>query len=251
MTRVLMLLGCLVAATLGAPPAVHVWELQEIVLHASRTYANPYVDVETWVELKGPGFAGRVYGFWDGGDIYRVRVVATAPGDWSWTSGSNQPSDTGLNGRTGGFTARAWTEDEKRANPNRRGFLRPTANGHAAHVSSAADCEHCHAGTVTSAGTAILATSTLHLDKARDVQILAAYDTNGASPNYTQGSKTCNNVSCHGSGSPTWGGPKMKCSDCHAGTADTDSFAFGTAAAGYGDTVLRQSLLWVRIFSRT
>ncbi|HSW50421.1 MAG TPA: DUF4038 domain-containing protein, partial [Bryobacteraceae bacterium] len=44
--------------------------------------------------------------------------------------GSSQPSDKGLNGRTGAFTAREWTEEERRQNPNRRGFLRPTANGH-------------------------------------------------------------------------------------------------------------------------
>jgi hypothetical protein len=114
-----------------AQPTPHVWELQEIELRATRSYANPYVDVTCWVELKGPGFTGRVSGFWDGGDVFRVRIVATSTGKWSWTSGSNQPADQGLNGRTGGFTARDWTEEEKRQNPNRRGFLRSTANGHA------------------------------------------------------------------------------------------------------------------------
>jgi hypothetical protein len=121
--------------TCGSVQAVqkagHVWELQEIVLHAARSYENPYADVETWVELKGPGFAKRIYGFWDGGDLYRVRFVATVPGQWKWISGSNQPRDTGLNGKKGRFTAQDWTEEEKRANPNRRGFLRPTSNGHA------------------------------------------------------------------------------------------------------------------------
>jgi hypothetical protein len=110
---------------------VHVWQTQEIVLHASRSYANPYADVETWVQLNGPGFDKRVYGFWDGGDVYRVRFVATAPGEWTWTSGSNQPADSGLNGKTGRITARDWSEQEKGENPNRRGFLRSTANGHA------------------------------------------------------------------------------------------------------------------------
>src|SRR5512146_2775934 len=105
----------------------HVWELHEIELHASKSYANPYVNVETWVELTGPGFAKRVYGFWDGGDVYRVRIVATAPGTWNWISGSNQPADAGLNGKRGRLTARDWTDAEKRANPNRRGFLRPTS----------------------------------------------------------------------------------------------------------------------------
>ena len=111
--------------------AVHPWELQEIELRSSRTYTNPYTEVECWVDLKGPGFDKRVYGFWDGGDVFRVRIVATAPGNWTWASGSNQPADTGLNGKTGSFTARDWTEAEKQSNPNRRGFLRPTPNGHA------------------------------------------------------------------------------------------------------------------------
>jgi len=119
------------AAGLSAQGTIHVWELHEITLHAQRPYANPYVDVECWVELRGPGFARRVHGFWDGGDTFRVRVVATAPGRWTWTSGSNQSADRGLDGRSGAFTAHAWSEAEKRANPNRRGFLRATPNGHA------------------------------------------------------------------------------------------------------------------------
>ena len=121
-------LGC---ALLPAQTAIHTWELKEIELRSSRTYANPYTDVECWVELKGPGFAKRVSGFWDGGDTFRVRVVATAPGTWTWTSASNQPADTGLNQKSGTFTACDWTAAEKQLNPNRRGFLRSTPNGHA------------------------------------------------------------------------------------------------------------------------
>jgi hypothetical protein len=118
-------------SAVAAETTGHVWELEEIELHASRSYPNPYVDVETWIELNGPGFKKRVYGFWDGGDVHRVRFVATQAGEWNWTSGSNQPEDAGLNGKTGRFTARDWTEEEKRSNPNRRGFLRASPNGHA------------------------------------------------------------------------------------------------------------------------
>ena len=110
------------------PASAHVWELQEIELRAAQPYANAYVEVETWIELKGPGFSKRIYGFWDGGDVFRVRFVATAPGQWSWTSASNQPADAGLNGKSGGFTARQWSEAEKLGNANRRGFLRSTPN---------------------------------------------------------------------------------------------------------------------------
>jgi len=109
---------------------VHAWELQEITLAAARDYANPYVEVECWVELEGPDFRRRVYGFWDGRRTFKVRVVATAPGQWSWRVGSNQPEDTGLAG-AGSFRAVAWSEAELSVNANRRGFVRASENGHA------------------------------------------------------------------------------------------------------------------------
>ncbi len=129
---VVVLLRCVVsegaALTSGE---VHVWEAQEITFHAAQSYANPYSEVECWIELEGPGFARRVFGFWDGGRTFKVRFVATAPGEWRWRSGSNQPGDTGLNGGKGRLRAVAWSEAEKRENPNRRGFVRASANGHA------------------------------------------------------------------------------------------------------------------------
>lgn len=127
------LLG-LLGTGLRALPAsgeVHVWETQEIIFRASKDYANPYRDVDCWIELEGPDFAKRVYGFWDGGRTYRVRFVATAPGEWHWRSGSNQATDTGLNGGAGRLRAVDWSEVEKNENPNRRGFVRRTSNGHA------------------------------------------------------------------------------------------------------------------------
>jgi hypothetical protein len=127
-------LTCCFVATAEAgdpPPTSRVWDVQEITLSAAQSYANPYADVVVWVQLEGPGFSKRVYGFWDAGPVFKVRVAATTPGEWHWTSGSNQPADAGLNGKGGGFTASAWSDAEKNANANRRGFLRATANGHA------------------------------------------------------------------------------------------------------------------------
>lgn len=120
----------LFASSAFAADPVHVWEKRELTFHATRAFANPYTDATVWVDLEGPGFHQRVYGFWDGGDTFRVRLVATAPGEWRWTSGST-PADPGLSGRSGGFTAIEWTEAEKRENPLRRGFLRATPNDHA------------------------------------------------------------------------------------------------------------------------
>ena len=54
--------------------STHVWEKVEIKLQAQRQYDNPYTDVKVWVDLKGPEFERRCYGFWDGGHTFRVRV---------------------------------------------------------------------------------------------------------------------------------------------------------------------------------
>lgn len=117
-----------ITSAFAAP--THVWEKLEITLQASNNYANPYTDAQVWVDLKGPGFARRCYGFWDGGHLFRVRVLATTPGKWTWRSGS-QPADAGLAGHSGAFDAVSWTAAEMQANPCRRGNLRATANGHA------------------------------------------------------------------------------------------------------------------------
>jgi len=107
----------------------HVWQKVEITLHAKKSYENPYKQVEVWVNLEGPGFEKRCYGFWDGDNIFRVRVLATTAGEWRWSSGSNQ-YDSGLNGITGNFTAVGWSEAEKEENPCRRGMIKASANGH-------------------------------------------------------------------------------------------------------------------------
>jgi hypothetical protein len=130
----LLFFVCLVAAsTVNArlqSGEVHVWEVQEITLAAAGEYRNPYVDVECWVDLEGPDFRRRVHGFWDGGPIFKVRVVATHAGEWTWRVGSNQPGDTGLAG-SGKFRAVPWSDAELATNPNRRGFVRASADGHA------------------------------------------------------------------------------------------------------------------------
>ena len=106
----------------------HVWEMQEITLRAEATYANYYNDVTVWIDLKGPDFSKRIYGFWDGDSIFRVRFVATKPGQWEWISSSNQKTDAGLNGKTGRFTAEEWTEKEKQENKEKQKTI-PKMNG--------------------------------------------------------------------------------------------------------------------------
>jgi hypothetical protein len=117
----------------------HVWEKVEITLEASLRYDNPYTDVRVWVDLEGPGFSKRVYGFWDGGATFRVRIVAPTPGVWRWRSGASR-SDPGLVDQQGRLEATAWTAAELAENPCRRGFLQASANGHALTYADGTPC---------------------------------------------------------------------------------------------------------------
>jgi len=122
--------GVLGSAKEAAAADAHIWEKVELTFVAEKAFQNPYTEATVWVDLAGPGFSKRVYGFWDGGKEFKVRVTATAPGLWHWKSGS-EPHDSGLAGKTGSFVAKEWTEAEKRENPLRRGFLQATPNRHA------------------------------------------------------------------------------------------------------------------------
>ena len=106
----------------------HVWSKIDIPLKATGAYRNPYTEVEVWVDPEGPGFARRIYGFWDGGIDFVARVMATAPGIWRWRSGST-PADAGLAGKSGTFEAVPWSEAELAENPNRRGMVVATPDG--------------------------------------------------------------------------------------------------------------------------
>jgi len=125
-----VLLFLLLAPLAPDASGAHVWEKQELTFTAARSFTNAYTEAMVWVDLTGPNFSKRVYGFWDGGQTFRVRFLATEPGTWTWKSDSS-PTDDGLAGKSGSFEAVPWSETEKQANPLRRGFLCPTANHHA------------------------------------------------------------------------------------------------------------------------
>ena len=105
-----------------------IWEVQELSLAASGEYENPYLDMDVWIDLKGPGFEKRIFGFWDGGGSFKIRFTPVEAGLWTYVSGASRP-DQGLCGKKGEFTAEPWTEAEKEEAASRRGILRAGENG--------------------------------------------------------------------------------------------------------------------------
>jgi hypothetical protein len=108
------LLGCLAVAfgvtlngfaadrSASAPQPIHAWQRWEYALTSNHSYTNPYAEVTLRVKYTGPG--QRIiqgYGFWDGGDTFRIRCAFPAPGTWRWETECIGPSDTGLHGQRG------------------------------------------------------------------------------------------------------------------------------------------------------
>ncbi|HQZ68335.1 MAG TPA: DUF5060 domain-containing protein, partial [Planctomycetaceae bacterium] len=58
----------------------HVWQRWEHALTSDRQYKNPYADVTVQVRYTGPdGRSLLGYGFWDGGQVFRIRCSFPAP----------------------------------------------------------------------------------------------------------------------------------------------------------------------------
>ncbi|NTU85681.1 MAG: DUF5060 domain-containing protein, partial [Chloroflexales bacterium] len=92
------------------------YEPLELALQATRPTANPYRDVQLSATFSGPdGQRISIAGFWDGGDTWRVRFTPTAPGVWSYQTGS-EPADPGL--------SQSGTISVAKAASDSHGFLR-------------------------------------------------------------------------------------------------------------------------------
>ena len=104
-----MCLLTLVCALIGAEsvwgatgPHPHTWERWEHVLTSTRHGTNPYADVTLRVIYTGPaGHTLRTYGFWDGGDTFRIRCAFPTPGTWRWETECSDAANTGLHNQRG------------------------------------------------------------------------------------------------------------------------------------------------------
>jgi len=77
------------------------WRVHEITLTATVNHPRPE-QVTLWVTFEDPdGETLQVPGFWDGGDIWRVRFAPTRQGRWTWITACSETEDRGLHGVTG------------------------------------------------------------------------------------------------------------------------------------------------------
>jgi len=117
---------------------IKTWETFEISLKSSLKFQNPYVDclkkdeqphlTASFTGTDGPckGKTIRVPGFWDGGDIWKIRFAPSDAGTWKYETFS---ADRKMKGKKGEFKVTEWSDDEKASNPVRHGFITVNKSG--------------------------------------------------------------------------------------------------------------------------
>ena len=106
----------------------YLWQEIELTLTAENSYANPYTDLQLWIDFTHEsGQQLRRPAFWDGGQTWRIRLAPTKAGRWTWRSFSNV-ADEELIGKTGELTAVA-PEIAPDNRFHRHGFWRMSPGG--------------------------------------------------------------------------------------------------------------------------
>ncbi|MBR5006024.1 MAG: DUF4038 domain-containing protein [Clostridia bacterium] len=107
--------------------SVMIWKRTDIVLTSEKEYENPYKDVDVdAVFTHESGESIHLYGFWNGGNEWRVRFAPTKTGVWTYLITCSDASNASLNGVTGSLLA---VENTGTTDVDRHGFVKISENG--------------------------------------------------------------------------------------------------------------------------
>lgn len=84
------------------------WERFEVSLQSSVNYTNAPQQAQLEAVFTSPGGkTAKVYGFWDGKSVWRVRFSPNETGKWTYKTSCSDKSNTGLHDKKGEFTCTA------------------------------------------------------------------------------------------------------------------------------------------------
>jgi hypothetical protein len=109
----------------GHPHTVKQWLINDLAFAASEDL--DWNSFPLTVTFRSGSEILTLDGYWDGGRTWRVRFALPRPGAWEWTATS---PDGGLDGRSGAVYCEPATGADVTGNPNYRGHLRVSEDGH-------------------------------------------------------------------------------------------------------------------------
>lgn len=87
------------------------WRVIELCFESEKDYADPFADVTLDLLLYGNGRLYTVPGFWDGGNMWRVRFVCPAAGVWQCKTVCSDKANAALHNRTARVDCAAYSGD--------------------------------------------------------------------------------------------------------------------------------------------
>ncbi len=106
---------------------VEVWKRTDVILKSTVEYENPYKEVEIdAVFTHEDGTKIPLYGFWNGGDEWRVRFAPTKEGLWSYEINCSDTANRGLHQQKGKLRA---VKNTGTTALDQHGFVRISDNG--------------------------------------------------------------------------------------------------------------------------
>jgi hypothetical protein len=105
---------------------VEQWNRVDVTLRSARSYPHPDTDVGIRATFtSADGSTIELPGFWDGGEVWKVRFAPTQLGRWTYVVTATDASDSGLHGVSGVIDAVPYTGD---LDIYRHGFVQVTAD---------------------------------------------------------------------------------------------------------------------------
>ena len=108
-------------------PRVPLWHTYDVRVFSQKHYDNPYAEAEIEaVFTHESGETVRLYGFWNGGDEWRVRFAPTRLGHWNYVVHCSDKDNRGLEGAGGTINA---VPNDRKTELDRHGFVRISDDG--------------------------------------------------------------------------------------------------------------------------
>ena len=103
----------LLSFVLTANAQTEIWSRLELSFQSDKAYENPLYELKHfYATFTSPtGRQHKIYGFWDGGQEFRIRFAPDEVGLWTYTTDCADKENAGLQAKQGQFTCIASTSD--------------------------------------------------------------------------------------------------------------------------------------------
>lgn len=110
----------------AADDSASTWQRWEHIFRSKKKYNDPYRQASVLVKYRGPGGASFwSYGFWEEGDLFRIRAAFPSAGTWKWETFCSDKTNKSLHHRRGKVVVTTYEGN----NPlYQKGFLKVSAD---------------------------------------------------------------------------------------------------------------------------